>query len=63
MQMSSLSKFLLTLTTLLIGGVCLSEEIKRAKIGDYEYSYYVETNGTAGCHAISTWGSPFAFIH
>ncbi len=45
--MKSLFKVFAMLIVAVLGEVCLSEEIKCAKIGDYEYSYYVETNGTA----------------
>ena len=45
--MKSLFKVFAMLIVAVLGEVCLAEEIKCAKIGDYEYSYYVETNGTA----------------
>ena len=39
--------FVLSFAIVVFSGVCFAGEIKRAKVGDYEYSYYVETNGTA----------------
>lgn len=45
--MNLLVKWLFSLAVVVPCGACFAREIKRAKIGDYEYSYYLETNGTA----------------